>query len=439
MKHHKFHVAIIGAGLGGLAAAIGIAKAGHRVTIIERAPALAEIGAGIQIPPNSTRILKQWGILENVESLSDRPEEFIFRSYRDGKVLSSVNLPALSEGKYGQPYLHIHRADYHEVLVQELYCLGGKVQLNSEVTGIDFNEPAIHIKGLPDVFPDIIIGADGLKSKCRDSLLGRSNPPVISGDMAYRCIIKAEKMKQNPILADLVQSHDLHYWIGPGQHIVCYKLRAGDLFNIVIACTDTLPETTDMSPADINELRARVTGWDPKLQALLELAEQGGVGRLMRVDEMETWIHSSGKFALLGDACHSTLPYIAQGAAQAIEDGAVLGHLFEKISQPSQLCDLLVIYEALRKSRTSRVVKAATHGRRVLHLPDGPLQEERDRQLLEETPFEGFPHPWADPVMQEFLYGYDAQKEVDRAWERYLSGTFPSTTAAWRSAMKAEL
>ncbi len=122
----------------------------------------------------------------------------------------------------------------------------------------------------------------------------------------------------------------------------------------------------------------------------------------------------------------------AQGAAQAIEDGAVLGHLFEKVSHASQLPDILTIYEALRKPRTSRVVRDSTRGRRILHLPDGPAQEERDRQLQEERPFEGFAHAWADPAMQEFLYGYDARKEVNRAWDVYLSGQFPLTTNAWK-------
>lgn len=122
----------------------------------------------------------------------------------------------------------------------------------------------------------------------------------------------------------------------------------------------------------------------------------------------------------------------AQGAAQAIEDGAVLGHLFEKMTHRDQLPDLLVIYESLRKSRTSRVVKASTLARRTLHLADGPRQKERDRQLEEEKPFNGSAHSWADPVMQEFLFGYDARREVDGAWEIYLSGRFPLTTGAWK-------
>jgi salicylate hydroxylase len=254
--------------------------------------------------------LKRWGLLESVESLSDRPEKFAFRSYRDGKTLASVDLRLCSDDKYDHPYLHIHRADYHQVLVEEVRRLGGVVQLNSEVIGIDFAKPAIHIKGLPDIFPDFIIGADGLKSICRTFLLGHSDPPLFSGDMAYRCTIRADKMKESSGLEDILRSSDIHYWIGPQQHIVCYKLREGDLFNIVIACTSNLSESTNIASVGVQELLDRVEGWDPKLFTLLSMAEGGSKGHLMYVEEMETWIQPSGKFILLGDACHATLPYL---------------------------------------------------------------------------------------------------------------------------------
>jgi salicylate hydroxylase len=188
--------------------------------------------------------------------------------------------------------------------------LGGKVQLNSKVTGIDFEKPAIHIKGLPDIIPDLILAADGVKSVSREAFIGRPDPPYASGDMAYRCVITGERVTDHPDLAEMLQSRDLHYWIGPGQHIVCYKLRAGDLFNIVIATTDTLHETVHMAPATAEELRERVKGWDPNLQLLIGMAEDGSKGRLMRVNDMESWVHPSGKFAMIGDACHATLPYL---------------------------------------------------------------------------------------------------------------------------------
>lgn len=245
-----------------------------------------------------------------MQALSDQPGHFHFRSYRDGAILRSVNLADSSEGLYNHPYLHVHRADYHEVLVREFRRLGGNVQLNSEVIGIDMVTPTIHIKGQPDVLPDLIVAADGVKSFARQALLGRVDSPCPSGDMSLRCVITGEAMAGHPDLGDMLDSHDLHYWIGPEQHVVGYKLRGGDLFNIVIATTDTLPDTVDMSPTQAGELLERVKGWDPKLQALVGLAEKGSKGRLMRVNEMESWIHPSSKFVLLGDACHATMPYL---------------------------------------------------------------------------------------------------------------------------------
>ncbi|KIX10233.1 uncharacterized protein Z518_01314 [Rhinocladiella mackenziei CBS 650.93] len=432
MLEFACHVAIIGAGLGGLAAGLGILKAGHRVTIIERAPTLGEIGAGIQVPPNTTRILHRWSILDNLTSLSDRPRNSILRSYRDGNILSSLDLRKCSETLYGHPYLHVHRADYHNVLIEEFRRLGGSVKTNSEVIGIDFVKPMIQIRGQHDVYADLVIGADGVKSTTRELFLGHSDPPRFSGDMAYRCVVREEDIRQHPHLVGFLESTSINCWVGPGQHVMMYKMREGDLLNIVIACTDILPESTNMASADVQELSDAVKGWDSNLAELVALASRGTKGRLMRVDEMESWIHPSGKFALLGDACHATIPYLAQGAAQAIEDGAVLGHLFEAVTHPDQLSDLLIMYEALRKPRTSKIVRESTWSRRILHLPDGPIQIERDRQLLEEKPFDGFAHAWADPVLQDYLFSYDARLEVQKALDRYKSGKFPLTTGAWK-------
>ena len=125
----------------------------------------------------------------------------------------------------------------------------------------------------------------------------------------------------------------------------------------------------------------------------------------------------------------------AQGAAQAVEDGAVLGALLDRIEKPSQISDIVTIYEKLRKDRTTRVVKGSTALRDIFHMVDGPRQQERDRQLTEQKPFEGYPNPWADPVFQEYLFGYDAFAEVDKAWKRYKQGTFPGTVGQFKSSL----
>ncbi|KAL8835345.1 MAG: hypothetical protein Q9176_006997 [Flavoplaca citrina] len=401
------NVVIVGAGLGGLAAAIGIAKAGHQITILEQAGALGEVGAGIQIPPNASRILKKWGLLDSIRAVSVQPSDFILRSYHDGTVLSKQNLVPYAEERYGAPYLHIHRADYHRILVAEAECLGVKIWLHSKISHIDFDEPSVQVVGQPGKFyADIIIGADGLKSTCREAMQGP--PPHLTGDLAYRIVVKASDMKAHPGLRDLAEKPAINYWLGPSAHVVCYLLRSGDLYNVVLLCPDD--QRTDTAQADLQEMRAIFKEWDPKLRILLGLVQESSRWRLQDSEEMGTWVR--GKFALLGDACHASLPYLAQGAALAIEDGAVLGQLLS--IDGLNISTTLSTYESIRKARTTRIVKGSAALRDVLHLPDGREQRERDKDFSSE-PFEGYPNRWADPVFQPWLFDYDVQKEVDKA------------------------
>lgn len=355
------------------------------------------------------------------------------RSYKDGQILNAQPLLPFTEDVYGAPYLHIHRADFHAVLVEAAQKEGVTIQLDSHVTGIDFDTPCIHIKNKPIFYADIIIGADGLKSVCREEMLGHKDPPHFTGDLAYRITVKASDMLAHPLLADLASQPAINMWIGPSSHAVCYLLKGGGLYNIVLACPDNLPELVNTAKADIQEMRDFFKGWDPKLTALLDLVQETSKWRLQNSHEMYTWSHDSGKFALMGDACHATLPYVAQGAAMAVEDGAVLGALFEKVAHPSQLKDLLLIYEKIRKARTTKIVQTSTLMRDVYHCKDGDVQQERDRQLLEEEPFEGFPNPWADPMFQDFLFSYDAYAAADEAWDHYLQGKFAGTAGAFRA------
>ena len=215
-----------------------------------------------------------------------------------------------AEEQYGVPYLHIHRADYHEILVAEAERLGVTIVLDSTVLRIDFEKPFIKLKNKPDFTADIILGADGLKSICREALLGHSDPPHLTGDLAYRIIVKAEDMKKHPDLRDLAEKPAINYWMGPYCHAVCYLLKGGGLYNIVLICPDNLPEMVNTSKADLQEMRDIFEKWDPKLKALLDLVQETSKWRLQNSEEMESWSHPSGKFALMGDACHATLPYL---------------------------------------------------------------------------------------------------------------------------------
>lgn len=314
--------------------------------------------------------------------------------------------------------------------MDEARRLGVAIKLNSRVEGIDFEKPAVHITGAPNLEVDLILGADGLKSVCREALLGHSDPPRLTGDLAYRIVVKAEDMMKHPNLVELASKPAINYWMGPDAHAVCYLLKGGGLYNIVLACPDNLPELVNSAQADIQEMRDFFENWDPRLKTLLSIVQETSKWRLQNSEEMGHWSHPSGNFALLGDACHATLPYLASGAAMAVEDGAFLGALFDRISTKAQVPDLLVIYESLRKARTTRVVKNSSHYRDIFHMPDGGKQRERDRQLVEynDEPFEGYPNKWRDPSFQPWLWGYDVDKEVEKAWAVYLKGQFPLTS-----------
>jgi salicylate hydroxylase len=227
-------------------------------------------------------------------------------------------------------------------------------------------------------------------------------------------LIKVSEMRKHPELEFIFERPNLNFWLGPHMHCVVYLLNGGEICNVVVLCPDNLPPDVNIQPATPEELRSLFEGWDPAFQKLVELVESTAKWRLQNSRELESWVHPTGNFILLGDACHATLPYLAQGAAQAVEDGAVLASLLVKLEDKSQLHDMLKIYEGLRKSRTTRVVQGSSYiGQKVFHLVDGPEQEQRDKDL-QKPPFVGYPNRWSDPVFQKFLFKYDPEEEADR-------------------------
>lgn len=311
----------------------------------------------------------------------------------------------------------MHRADFHRAMVQKSRDLGVEIQLNSCVVKVDFDAPCVHLKDGRRIAADLVVGADGLKSRCREEMMGKPDPPHLTGDLAYRILIKTSDMSKYQELAELVNNPVINIWMGPSGHAVCYLLQGGGLYNIVLLCPDTLPESVNIAIGDAQEVREFFKNWDPRLLKLLSMVHEVSKWRLLNSTEMDTWLHPAGKFVLLGDACHATLPYLAQGAAMAIEDGAVLGGLLGKLEDRSQLGPLLATYESLRKKRTTRIVQESTHQRDVFHLPDGKEQEGRDAIMLADELKAGFPNKWRDPEMQRFLFAYDALAEVEAAWK----------------------
>ena len=237
----------------------------------------------------------------------------MLRSYRDGKILNRLQLDPYAAKIYGGSYLHIHRADYHRILVQEAQRLGVQVMLGCTVTGIDFKFKKVYIQNALPFVADALIGADGLKSFCRGALLceGRqASIPRPTGDLAYRILIDVEEIKSHEQLREFVENPALNYWLGPSGHVVAYLIQNEKLYNIVLICPDKLPEMVNTQKADLQEMRGFFEHWDPRLKSLLELVQETSMWKLLDSEELEEWKHENGRFTLLGDACHATFPYL---------------------------------------------------------------------------------------------------------------------------------
>lgn len=178
------------------------------------------------------------------------------------------------------------------------------------MTGVDFERPAVKVQGYEDIGADFILGADGLKSACREALLGRSDPPHSSGDMAYRIIVSTEEMKKHKELVDFATTPSFNHWAGPGSHAVGYLINHGALFNMVIVLDDELPDDVFSAKGELNKMHERFKDWDPTFRLLLGMVTEASISKLQNSIGMESWGDPNGTFALLGDACHASLPYL---------------------------------------------------------------------------------------------------------------------------------
>lgn len=215
------------------------------------------------------------------------------------------------EDVYGEGMYPIHRADFHTVLADEARRLGVDIQLGAIVSGIDFEDARVRLLGREEaVQADVVIGADGLNSVSRELLLGRKDPPHRTGDLAYRLTVKEADMRAHPVLRELVDRKSSDVWLGPRTFVVGYLLKEDGYYNLAALCPDTMSEDTNVAKATPQELRDVLRGWDPRLQALVDMVEHTQKWRLLTSREMAEWCHPEGKFTLLGDACHASLPYL---------------------------------------------------------------------------------------------------------------------------------
>ncbi|KAI0898712.1 FAD/NAD(P)-binding domain-containing protein [Annulohypoxylon nitens] len=418
----RLEILVVGAGISGLAVAIESALSGHHVVVFETAEGLHEIGAGINISPNASRILQRWGLPADLWTSATEPTAVSVWRYSGELLVREKDFDKKMRTRYGVPFIELHRVDFQTALYTRAKELGVEFKFGMRISKVNFETGEITSHTGLNAKGDLVIAADGLWSLCRAQFLPKDfeGVPRPTGDVAYRLVLTLDQI-QDPELKDWLSKPTLDIWLGPHSHAVGYSLRGATEFNIVLLVPDDLPAGVSKQAGSVEEMRALFTGWDPILTKFIALADSAKKWKLMHRREMRKWVYpsSEGNFAFIGDSCHPMLPYLGQGANSAIEDGVVLGRLLGHVQKKEQIVKALEMYEKLRKSRGDAIVKETFIQRDIFQIVDGPKQQERDEiflsQLEEENKQNPFPIRILCPEFQPWLFGYDACDEVEKA------------------------
>ena len=350
---------VAGGGIGGVASALALARAGWSVSLHERAAELREVGAGLQMSPNACHVLRWLGVLDRVAAAGFRPEAAELRDGRTGEVIYQAPLGEAAETRWGAPYLHVHRGDLLRILVEAARAAGATLHTGDAVAdyGIRTDGARVTMADGRVETVDLLLAADGLRSRLRSRMNGEEDPRF-SGQVVWRGTVPSET------LPDGLVSPTATVWAGPGRHLVTYYLRGGRLVNFVAAeeRAEWVEERWSLT-GDPARLRAGFEGWHPRVTGLLERIEEPSLWGLFLRGEQVRWC--DGQVALIGDAAHAMLPYMAQGAAMALEDVAVLLRALER---HDDVPAALRAYEGARWSRVLRVQERSADNGRLFHM-----------------------------------------------------------------------
>ncbi len=358
----KPKIVIVGAGLGGLTAGLALLKRGFEVELYEQAPELKEIGAGVQLSANGTRVLYDLGVGAEIERIGAKPTSKEVRLWNSGKSRKFIDLGATSVEKYGAPFFAMHRADLQNVLLKVVRReRTDAVRLGARCDGFEQSDRGIVVR-LSDgrvAEGDVLVGADGIHSRIRQTLFG-PDKVKFSGFMAWRALVETDGLP-----ASISRSAGA-FWIGSGAHIVHYPVRPSGLVNFIgIVERDDWKLESWTETGTVDELAGDFAGWHEDVQAMIRRIERPYKWALIYREPMAQW--SVGRVTLLGDAAHSTLPFLAQGANMAIEDAMILARALEKYGDdfPRGLAG----YQAVRLERTARVVHISAEQATRVHNP----------------------------------------------------------------------
>lgn len=394
-------VTIIGAGLGGLSLAIALGNSPFNIVILEQSDSFHPIGAGIQISPNVMPVFQALGLRDKIIDHGSEVKRAFFRDYKSGEAKLSLPLGALCQNHYTHPYLNMHRADLHDILHAKVNEQHIPIHMGAALRRIETTDKAYKLGTDKGTFhTDIIIGADGIHSRVRQAVFN-SPPARFTGQCAWRALVPIDGLKAH------IFEQNVNNWMGPGAHIVTYPVKQGSLLNIV-AVTENAKwqEESWARPDTPDNLRTAFKDWEPTPQTLLERVETCYLWGLFEHAALPHY--HKDRIALMGDAAHAMLPFMAQGAAMAIEDAYALAQCL--MAMPDDPAAGLAAYDAQRRPRTQAVQKRSTKNAALYHATRFGARHWRDIKFGLGSRFPNLAMNALHPT-----YGHDVTQEIYKA------------------------
>lgn len=396
-------IAIIGGGIGGLAAALALERRGAEVIVAEQSGALSEIGAGLNLTPNAVKALRALGVEDEVNAIASGSEFLNIRSWNSGRYISRMRRGDFKQ-KFGAPNLSVHRADLLEVLAGALR--GTDIRLGLRAVAVEPNErgAVARFADGTTIEADIVVGADGIHSAVRTSLFG-ADAPRFTGCICWRGMAETTATPRD------IDVRDGALWMGPHGHVVHYPVRRGELLNIVAHFDSTAwTEESWTHECDVAEVMTTYAGWNPALTRLYPCSTRWYKWALYDREPLMTW--SRGRATLLGDSAHAMLPYLGQGAAMALEDACVLAAMVAR--HRDDLSAALLAYEQIRAPRARAAVMGSRERARENHLASPWKRFTRDMKFALRQRFGGSSKKHDNTAFQVgWLYEYDVGKEAE--------------------------